>query len=248
MSKTRLAIGARGRRPQRADGRALHGFTLIELLVVVAIIALLVAILLPALQQAREEGKNAVCLSNAKQLGLLMIMYTSYYNEYFPPYGIDAAIPTWPDLFLDIGYLSLELRIYECPTLGSDVYTSGLSHYGYNYYHIGGTVRYPYSHLPMLFLTPAKITEIAKPSQTYLLMDAYDRLSDPPEGCYVVTDDAASRWDPHVRHRDSSGLNMTWVDGHTNSMYFADPELPYVELGDGSLLELGDPDNRWDRY
>lgn len=51
------------------------GFTLIELLVVVAIIAILMAILMPALNRAREQGKRAACLSNLKQLALAWIMY-----------------------------------------------------------------------------------------------------------------------------------------------------------------------------
>jgi len=51
------------------------GFTLIELLVVIAIIAVLMAILFPALNRAREQGRRAVCLSNLKQLALAWIMY-----------------------------------------------------------------------------------------------------------------------------------------------------------------------------
>jgi prepilin-type N-terminal cleavage/methylation domain-containing protein/prepilin-type processing-associated H-X9-DG protein len=51
------------------------GFTLIELLVVIAIIAVLMAILMPALNRVKEQGKRAACLSNLRQLGLTWIMY-----------------------------------------------------------------------------------------------------------------------------------------------------------------------------
>jgi len=55
--------------------RRIGGFTLIALLVVIAIIAILLAILMPALNRVREQGKRAVCLGHLRQLGLVWIMY-----------------------------------------------------------------------------------------------------------------------------------------------------------------------------
>lgn len=60
------------------------GFTLIELLVVIAIIAILAAILFPVFSRARENARRASCISNLKQIGLGIMMYTQDYDEQLP--------------------------------------------------------------------------------------------------------------------------------------------------------------------
>jgi prepilin-type N-terminal cleavage/methylation domain-containing protein len=74
--------------PAESPSRA--AFTLIELLVVVAIIAVLAALLLPALNRARRQAKMALCLSNTKQLATVMIMYTNDYDAYYPARRADG--------------------------------------------------------------------------------------------------------------------------------------------------------------
>ena len=89
-------IGARSARRK--------GFTLVELLVVIAIIGILIAMLLPAIQAARESARRANCASNLKQLSNGVLLYADRNSEQVPPYGVGegAWSQSWYALMLPV--------------------------------------------------------------------------------------------------------------------------------------------------
>ena len=203
-------------------------FTLIELLVIIAVIAILFALLLPALDRARKEAKIVLCANNLKNIGIIAISYASGNNGFFPPYNADSWNCARYNNFrvhgkgrkevLDVMWklltpYNLNMNVAQCPLSG---YSSKPATYWMKTY----SSRSSYYYRMTDFTTWGGDYD----PNTYLLLHVARKLNSfytpTPDRKAIVMDTAARVTDPetwinnHFPKKVVDSQNQVYMDGH----------------------------------